>query len=191
MHRILIPPSAIHKNQITVTDSRALHHLVRVLRVKLGEMLECFDGAGRGYRGPITKASPAEVVMTIAQRREEPAPRVPLTLAQALIQPERFEWAIQKATELGVMRILPLVCARSVSQKGGASDQRLARWRRIAEEAATQCGRCTIPVLEAPRAFHDAVGIRDSDLTLLLTLAEPGVLLKESRRSWARGPPVR
>lgn len=177
MHRILIPPSAIRDDQITVTDRGALHHLVRVLRAKRGETLECFDGRGHGYRGPITHVDPSAVTMDIAQRRQEPPPRVPVTLAQALIKPEQFEWAVQKATELGVARILPLVCARSVAHGTGASDQRLTRWRRIAEESTAQSGRCTVPVLESPCEFRQAVETADAGVKLLLTLAEPGAPL--------------
>ncbi len=159
-------------------EPERVHHLVRVLRVKLGEMLECFDGRGHGYRGPITHVNHSAVTVDIAERRQEPPPRVPVTLAQALIKPEQFEWAVQKATELGVARILPLVCARSVAQGTGASEQRLTRWRRIAEEAAAQSGRCTVPVLEIPQEFHEALDAGASGLRLLLTLAEPGTSLR-------------
>jgi len=177
MHRILIPPSAIRDDQITVTDRGALHHLVRVLRAKPGETLECFDGRGHGYRGTITQALASCVTMEITQRRTEPAPSVKLTLGQALIKPEQFEWVVQKATELGAARILPLVCARSAAQGKGASEQRLTRWRRIAEESTAQSGRCTVPALEAPCAFYKAVEMADAGVMLLPTLAEPGAPL--------------
>ena len=179
MHRVLISPDLAIRDSVTVREPERVHHLVRVLRVKLGEMLECFDGRGLACRGPITHVDPSAVTMDIAQRRHEPPPRVPVTLAQALIKPEQFEWAVQKATELGVARILPLVCARSVAQGTGASDQRLTRWRRIAEEAAAQCGRCTVPALETPRGFPEAMSAAGSDTTLLFTLVESGRPLRD------------
>ncbi len=177
MHRVLISPDAVTRDSVTVRDPEHVHHLVRVLRIKDREILECFDGYGHGYRGPITHVTPSAVTMDVAERREEPAPRVPVALAQALIKPERFEWVVQKATELSVARILPLVCARGAAQGTGASEQRLTRWRRIAEEAAAQCGRCTVPVLETPREFRQAMETAASGLRLLLTLAESGTSL--------------
>ena len=109
MHRVLIPPQTVRRDEITVDDPRDVHHLMRVLRIKPGEELECFDGQGRTYRGRVTQVGDRELTVSVDQRREEPAPRVKVTLAQSLIHPARFDWVLLKATELGAARITPLV----------------------------------------------------------------------------------
>src|SRR3989338_8058444 len=148
MHRVLIPPEAVRTDQITIDDPRDVHHLARVLRVKPGEIIECFDGQGGTYRGQVTHADATRLTVTVDQRREEPVPRVRVTLAQSLIPPAQFEWVLQKATELGAARIIPLIPSRTTIRPsspaiatGGPGRHRMARWQRIVAEAATQSGR--------------------------------------------------
>ncbi len=154
MHRVLIPACAVRDDHITVNDPRQLRHLHRVLRVKSGDELECFDGAGHRYRGPVVRCSRAGLVMQVAARETDCPPSWRLTLAQALIRQERFDWVIQKATELGVERIVPLITAHTVIRPAkGQWPRKAVRWRRIAEEAAQQCGRSTVPAIEVPVSF--------------------------------------
>jgi len=186
MPRVLIPPGAVSGDAITVTDPRELHHLLDVLRVKVGDHLECFDGNGHAYAGPIVRCSRRGLVMEIDERLEEPRRPLSVTLAQALIKPERFEWVIQKATELGVDRLIPLVTERSVVRPATARvEQRLARWRRIAQEAAAQCGRSTLPRLDAPRSVEELLPSLPSGTRVLMpTLSAEAVPLKEALTAW-------
>jgi 16S rRNA (uracil1498-N3)-methyltransferase len=173
MPRVLISPSAVQGDSITIADPRELHHLVDVLRVKAGDQLECFDGEGRTYVGPVRQASRTRLVVRIAQEREEPGGALALTLALSLIRPERFEWVVQKATELGVRRLVPLVTARTVIRL--SADRvagKLARWHRIAAEAATQCGQPSLPTIEPPQRFDRFLATLGRESRLLIpTLA--------------------
>lgn len=174
MHRVLIPPQAGHAEQVTITDPNRVHHLRHVLRVRVGERLECFDGKGHRFSGPVTLCTSRQVTVNIDQQADDPPPRVGLTLAQSLIKLERFEWVIQKATELGVAEIIPVLTSRTTVQpRVTDGTHRLERWRRIAEEAAAQCGRATVPAIRGLQPFDQLLGTLEDRAALLLTLAEP------------------
>lgn len=180
MHRILIPPLAAPTDQITIDDPRDIHHLARVLRVRPGELIECFDGQGHTYRGRIAHAGSRQLIVAIDQRLDEPPPRVTLSLIQSLIPPAQFEWVLQKATELGAARITPVITQRTTTRRSSWTGRnRMERWQRIVIEATAQCGRATLPVLDEPAQFEDVVktfGARD---VLLPTLVDPRVPLAD------------
>ena len=181
MHRVLIVPSAVQNATVTIRDPQTLHHLLNVLRVQLGDRLDCFDGQGHRYIGTVRQRAHHHLLLTIDRQDDEPAGLLRITLAQALIQPQRFEWLIQKATELGVDRIVPVLTSRTRVQRfvHGGSPQRLGRWKRIVEQAARQCGRATLPCLEAPQPFEPLVRALGGKPAVLLTLTEAGILLGE------------
>jgi 16S rRNA (uracil1498-N3)-methyltransferase len=124
-----------------------LHYLRNVLRLKAGDALTLFDGRGFEYSAVITGLGgrKAHVRVTAKNRiPEEPTPKI--TLAQALPKGTKLEWIIQKATELGASRILPFTSARSIPKiQENKREQKLIRWRKIAAEAAEQCGRSDVP----------------------------------------------
>ena len=173
MHRVLIPPEAIRGRTITVSDPTTLHHLVDVLRVRMADPVECFDGTGARYAGVIVRRGRRKLVIEVCDQREDPPPKLRVTLAQALMKPERFDWMVQKATELGVERIAPLVTDRTIVRV--SHDQvpaRVARWRRIAEEAARQCGRATVPDVDPPQDIERVLASLDRRRPVLMpTLA--------------------
>jgi len=180
MHRVLIPPQAVRGDQVTVSDPAHVHHLLHVLRVRVGERLECFDGKGRRFSGPVTLCTSRQVTVSIDQQANDPPPRVGLTLAQSLIKPERFEWVIQKATELGVVEVVPVLTSRTaVRPRVSDGTHRLKRWRRIAEEAAAQCGRATVPTIRGLQPFDQFLGTLEDRAALLLTLAEPAPPMRQ------------
>ena len=179
MHRITIPTTAIQADRITVRDPKRLHHLLRVLRVKAGDRLQCVDGRGGIYAGPIIQCARSAVSVAIEVRNREAPVRAAVTLAQAIIRPERFEWMIQKATELGVTSIIPTITSRTRIQSAGSlGGARLARWQRIAEEASAQCGRATIPTIEPPQPFDQVLERLGVHYGLMLTLASDAVPLE-------------
>lgn len=171
MHRVLIPPEAAQGGIVTIREPRTVHHLLRVLRVKAGEPLECIDGQGRRYAGVVTQRASQHLTVSVTRMTKEPGACLEITLAQALIEPARFEWALQKSTELGVTRLIPMLTHRTLVRPGSApGPSRLSRWRRIIESASTQCGRAALPILEEPQRFQAVVASCQGRLGLLPTL---------------------
>jgi 16S rRNA (uracil1498-N3)-methyltransferase len=123
-----------------------LHYLTRVMRLGEGAKLTVLDGSGAAFTCRL------EGSRAVVEGREDvPEPPVAVTLYQALPKADKLDWILQKATELGAARIVPLVAARSVAQvKGEKVDAKLARWRKLVTEAAEQSERGRIPVVEAP-----------------------------------------
>jgi 16S rRNA (uracil1498-N3)-methyltransferase len=181
MPRVVITPQDVHDRTIAITDPRTLHHLLDVLRVTDSDRVECVDGAGRWYAARVARRSKRELQLDIVEQGQEPRSTLAVRLVPALIKPERFDWLIQKTTELGVERISPVITTRSVVRLSGDRTMgRVARWRRIAKEAAQQCGRATVPRIDAPVAFQEAVLQLGSGLILLATLAVAGRPLREA-----------
>ncbi len=151
--RFYIPKDRIENGQAVLTPDQA-HHLRNVLRLRPGEEVELFDGEGQGYSGTIERLAP-EICIGSLERLESLQKSKPcLVLAAALIKPDRFEWMLQKVTELGVDRLIPIETQfTSVRVPAGRLSSRLERWRRIVSEAAKQSGRLTVPDILNPMPF--------------------------------------
>lgn len=150
-HRLLLNPLPASGSETGLSAQETRH--ARVLRLREGEQIELFDGEGNAMSAEVIVATPEVRVRLLGPApTREPAREVVLCLA--LIQPERFELAIQKATELGVAAIQPLV-----TEHGEVRPERihgkLDRWRKIATEAAKQCGRSRIPAVHEPVAAKE------------------------------------
>ena len=127
------------------------HHLRRVLRANAGEEIVVTNGAGDWSFAAVTDAGLERVSDVVV----DPTPE-PITLYLAPVKGERGEWAIAKATELGVTRVVPLLCARlAVAFKGDFATKTLARWRRIANESAGQCRRTSDLLIDQPIRVAD------------------------------------
>lgn len=126
-------------------------HLTRVLRVEPGQRFEISDNQS-AWLAEITEARGERVVFRMIEALDAPAPPVRITLCAALIKFDRFEWMIEKATELGVDRILPVEASRTEKGLFDASRKRSERWARIARESSQQSRRVHIPeILPAVR----------------------------------------
>ena len=132
-------------------------HMRGVLRLKAGDEVFVFDGEGREYFCRIESLRRDEAALTILKEVEAASPesRLDLTLALALLKGEKFDLCVQKATELGVTKIVPVMTKLSDIRLRDERDaeKRTARWRRIALEAAKQSGRARLPLIEEPLAF--------------------------------------
>jgi 16S rRNA (uracil1498-N3)-methyltransferase len=123
-------------------------HLSRVCRLGVGDVVEVFDGQGGATRSEVIGLGDDWVdLIVVGTPPGERLSPFPLTLASAVPKGDRFDWLVEKATELGVERLIPIVTEHSVVEPGGA---KLARLRRSIIEASKQCGRNRLMVLEAP-----------------------------------------
>jgi 16S rRNA (uracil1498-N3)-methyltransferase len=126
------------------------HHLARVLRVEAGQQFEISDGAA-AYLAAIEEVSKSEVRFRVVEALQAPSPLPPITLYAALIKFDRFEWMVEKATEIGVERIVPVEAARTEAGLFAAAGKRVERWRKIARESSQQSRRVAAPVIEDAR----------------------------------------
>jgi 16S rRNA (uracil1498-N3)-methyltransferase len=151
-------PAPASGRQIALTGPHA-HQMSRVLRLKVGDRVVLLDGAGHEYVVRLDEVRSSAVTATVETvQRSRPEPGLSLTLYQALVPRDRFETVLQKGTEVGISRFVPVWCERSIVPGGDKIDAgRLERWRRIVTEAAEQCERCIIPAVEAPLRFGDAL----------------------------------
>lgn len=152
------------------------HYIGRVLRMAEGDAVQLFDGSGQEYRGQLLEVGKKRVRVELSEQFagqvESP---LHIHLGQGLSRGERMDWAIQKATELGVNEITPIVSERcEVRLKDERADKRLAHWRQIAISACEQCGRSRVPVIHAPLILSDWLKQSDAELKLVLhPVAEP------------------
>jgi 16S rRNA (uracil1498-N3)-methyltransferase len=160
MIRVLVDVPSPPPERLRVGGER-YHHLARVLRVRPGQSVEVFDGAGRAFPASVAAVDEDSVELVLGEPRHE-LPQRRITVVQGLPKAEKLEWIIEKATELGAAAILPVSTARAVARlEADRAGKRIARWRRIAEEAARQCGRADVPEIREPRALaslFEAIG---------------------------------
>lgn len=159
MPRVFVSPENVESGRVRFAADEA-HHLARVLRLRPGAILEVVDGTGRIFAVRLEAVGPATAWGTILEEgaagRHESS--CAITLAQGILKGERMTWVIQKATELGVARIVPVETERVVVRlPAGRVGSRRARWERIAREAAKQSGRAVTPVVDAPRMFDEVM----------------------------------
>lgn len=152
------------------------HYLSRVLRLNVGAKVQLFDGSGQEYRGELTGVTKKTVQVSLQECLEGlPESSLPIHLGQGLSRGERMDWAIQKATELGVAEITPLFTERcEVRLNDERAQKRLEHWQHIAISACEQCGRSKVPVIHPPQSVKDWQTDVKADLKLLLhPVAQP------------------
>lgn len=157
-------------------------YLRNVLRLRAGDAVTLFDGKGFEYGTVITEPGGRRTRLKVGEKKrivEEPAPRI--TLAQALPRGAKLEWIIQKATELGVARMIPFTSGRSIPKiQEDRREQKLVRWRKIASEAAERCGRADVPEIPGILSFEQALGeAAASSLRVIFWEAETERSLRE------------
>ncbi|MGE5554422.1 MAG: 16S rRNA (uracil(1498)-N(3))-methyltransferase [Betaproteobacteria bacterium] len=162
--RFLCVPEDREGNLICLRGPEACHAR-RVLRLGPGDHIAILDGSGTEYQAVIEDrgcgaGSGAEVLwarITAAQTRVT-EPSLKLVLLQGLPKGDKMDLIVQKATELGVGRIIPVVAQRSVARpKADKGERKAPRWRRIAWEAAKQSGRALVPAIEPPQSLEEAL----------------------------------
>ncbi|HUP45650.1 MAG TPA: RsmE family RNA methyltransferase [Thermoanaerobaculia bacterium] len=155
-HRIYYPSELTAGSEVSIAGDE-YHHAARVARVRAGEPVELFDGRGAAAAGEVIEIQRDALRVRITgpvPPRESP---LNVTLAMAVIQLEKFELVLQKATELGVRSFIPLVTDR-VEVRPERYRGKAKRWEKIVFEAVKQSGRAALPSIETPAPFAEVVG---------------------------------
>lgn len=179
MPRFYVEPEYIKDKRVSISGADA-RHIRTVLRLDRGDMIDIFDGSGREYAVLIETIGAAKVEGRIIGEKFVEAERlVEVTLFQGLPKASKMDLIIQKSTELGVCRIVPMITSRSIPDLDSKKkDLRISRWKRIAVEASKQSGRTKVPHVEDILKFSDAFA-REFDLKLIMWESEREAKLKE------------
>jgi 16S rRNA (uracil1498-N3)-methyltransferase len=159
---------------IAIIEGETAHHLGRALRAHEGQLYELSDGE-KVWLGRITKVARDTVEFALQEELEAYWPTVDVTLLLAVVKFDSFEWAIEKATELGVGKIVPLAAARSEKALLFAAEKRSVRWKKILAEASQQSRRLRVPVLVSLASLEAAFSRVHDGMKLLLS-EKPGAL---------------
>jgi 16S rRNA (uracil1498-N3)-methyltransferase len=151
MHRFHLPPEQCRDNSLRLTGREA-HHALHVLRVRQGEQVAVLDGAGREFLCEIRNASRGDLQLAVLDTKSAPPLPCQITLLQAIPKGKLFESIIQKATELGASRIVPILAERVVTKLDDEdAAHKTGKWRQVAIEAIKQCGSPWLPRVELPQ----------------------------------------
>ena len=148
----------------------ATHHLSKVLRKRIGQRISLFNGLGGSYLAEIVSISKRQVeVRLLAFREERRESRLHLTLAQGVSRSQHMDYTLQKAVELGVSRIVPLICEfGNVHLEDQGAEKKLLHWKKIVISACEQCGRNFIPELLSPFPLAQGLEADSNKVKLLL-----------------------
>ncbi len=190
MHRFQVRPEDIAGNILTLRGQEA-RHLSKVLRLGQGEEVLAFDNSGLEYRARVEQVNQDEVVCAIlAQYETGREPGLDVFLLQGLPKLDKMELIIQKTTELGVRSIIPVRTARAVMQlEGKKAQDRVERWRKIAAEAAKQCGRPKVPGIGQVVDLEEGLrALPQGTMVLAAFEAEETLGLAEALDAWPGVP---
>jgi len=174
MHRFYLPPDQCQGAEILLAGREA-HHGLHVLRLRPAERVVVLDGAGGEIDGEVLDPGRDQVRLRVVQRKTIPAPAFRITLVQAVPKGKLIESIIQKATELGVSRLVPLLSEHSsLRLEPDGIRAKSDKWKQVAIEAVKQCGSAWLPRIEPPmRPGEFLVRAETFDLSLVASL-EPG-----------------
>jgi len=168
MRRFTLPPERVVDGRVTF-DAEESRHLARVLRLRPGDTVIATDGAGRDYTVRLDSVGEPATGTVLAVARGAPESPLAITLVQGVPKGDKMEAIVRAATELGVARVRPALCERTIVRlEPGRWRDRARRWQRVAREAAKQCGRAVIPEVEPPRALGECLAGETVDLGLCL-----------------------
>lgn len=168
MPRSYLPPAAWTETPFLEGDEAK--HLAQVLRIQPDDWITVFDGLGNYAEAKILSVSKQRIdlMLELAESKEMPLPEI--TLAQAIPKGKNMDWIVQKAVELGVSRIQPLITRHTIVSPGG---EKAEKWRRTALEACKQCAQFTVPAIANPLSFDEWIAAEDpSQLKIIASLAE-------------------
>jgi 16S rRNA (uracil1498-N3)-methyltransferase len=181
MNRFFIPPNCF---EITLVkfDKITSHQIHKVLRLKSRDKVIALDGSGMEYTVELNQVTNDQCVGKILTSQDSIAePKVKLTLLVGLTQREKFEWVLQKCTEIGATAFTPVITSRSLVQDIRYAEQKITRWQSILKEAAEQSGRGVIPILNPPVLYLQALEqLRSQELGMIAFEGEKKEPLKRT-----------
>src|SRR3990167_5731943 len=153
LHRFFVPEQIGDSDTVIVKDSSLTHQLRHVFRFTVGGQVILMDNSGMEYRALINEFLPSSVVFSIASKRESKnIPTREVILFSALVKKDKYEWIVEKGTELGVSHFAPVISDRSEKK-----DLNVERLQKIIKEASEQSGRATIPTISEPVSLEEAL----------------------------------
>ena len=173
MHRFYLPPEQCAARSLALQGAEA-HHAREVLRLERAARVVVLDGAGGEYTCEVLDENRHEVRLVCTGKRVAPPPEFQITLLQAVPRGKLFEAIIQKATELGVTRIVPIVSERTTPRFESDPAGKTEKWRRVAIEAIKQCGCPWLPRVEMPVPLAEFLSRRESVELGLVGSLQPG-----------------
>lgn len=188
MHRFFVPPESIVGETVALPEHVA-SQLSRVLRARVGDEIIVLDGTGMEYVLKLDAVDKNQASGSILQKSpSEGEPSIAITLYQGILKADRFEFMLQKGTEVGITTFVPIDCQRTVSQNR-PTPARYQRWRKIITEAAEQSRRGRIPVLHEAIDFEVACAQADGP-SLIPWEEETTSGLKSALKGWTSGQPI-
>jgi 16S rRNA (uracil1498-N3)-methyltransferase len=167
MHRFYI--DRVAEDTAALTDPAQLHHLKDVLRLKVGESIAVFDKDGHEYSGAIELIGKTQAIIKVAPKKQAARSKINLTIACAIPKGDRMDDVVDQLTQLGVARIIPVLTERVIVKLDETKKKaRLRRWQTIAQSAAEQSRRSSLPVIAPVTPFADVIeGLEKYDLKLI------------------------
>lgn len=157
-YRFFVGPEALRGREARIEDAELAHQVSNVLRLSAGDQVLLLDNTGWQYTITLNEVNRGSIAGAVERKELAPGePRTKLTLYLALMRPEKFEWVLQKGTELGVTSFVPLISQRStIADTNELSERKLERWNKIIREAAEQSRRGKLPRLAPTLLFAPA-----------------------------------
>ncbi|MBI01923.1 MAG: 16S rRNA (uracil(1498)-N(3))-methyltransferase [Chloroflexi bacterium] len=192
MHRFYVPDIDTAGQVITLKGSIA-RRIKNVLRIEAGDRVQLFNGTGNEWKAEISRVGKNEISATlISTIKTIPEPSTKITMILGLARPERIELAIQKCSELGAAKFIPVISERVQGGNSGTpSPQRLKRWQRIAIESAELSRRAVIPLVAQPISLMEAINqtlIKQNVLCMWEESSDKSKSLKDALKSLKKHP---
>jgi 16S rRNA (uracil1498-N3)-methyltransferase len=186
MHRFFVAPELVQHLDAEIPLPKELAHQLRdVLHLQVGEQVALLDNSGDEILARIANVSKSAVDVRLVERRAgKNESSVRIILCQGLLKSARFEWVLEKGTELGVSVFSPILCRRSLAGLEDAGTSKMQRWQRIITEAAEQSGRARLPALLPIRPLMHALNdIPPGALALMPWEEERALMLRDALKS--------
>jgi 16S rRNA (uracil1498-N3)-methyltransferase len=173
MHRFYLSPERCRNSRLELTDDEA-HHALRVLRLQTAERVTVLDGAGRELICEVRETTKRMVTLAVLHKNTSPPLPCQITLLQAVPKAKAMDYIVQKATELGAARVVPILSERTVVHLDGEdAGDKAEKWQQIAIESIKQCGSPWLSKIEAPVTLKNYLARREKfDLPLIASLQD-------------------